>query len=163
MIMRSEYKSTHYFLTEQFQALPDLYIHHLISKKHQVRKIQDQLCYIHAKLNDHKIFSPYQHKRLESVIRNNLKLIVIEFLSPLGDSEYYTRMVKEALVQKTMLKRMNFNQLFFNRVSHINYFLNYSYSRSYEYFLKNERYSPEYAQYVVGFPPEPEKDLCPSK
>jgi hypothetical protein len=152
--MNVKYYSTHTFLTESFEDLPQDYLTYLTSKKHPIRKLQDQFCYIHAKIDNHKIFNPIQHKRLEAVIRNNLKLFFLEYVSPLPDSDIEKRMIQEAILQKTMLKRMSFNHVFFNRVSQINFFLNYSYSRSWDYFLTNERYSPEYTKHILGFSPE---------
>ena len=152
--MKSNYYSTHHYLVDHFEDLPEDYITHLLSKKHPVRNIQDRYCYIHAKTNNVKIFTPKQHKRLEEVTRNNLKLFVIVYVKSLPDSDIDILMEKEAIHQFAMLKRMSFNHVLYCRVAQINFFLNYSYSRSYDHFVKVERFSSTYSKHILGIDPE---------
>jgi len=149
-MIKSSYYSTHKFLVDQFGDLPELYKEHLIRHSHEVRKIQDQFCYIHSRNNSKKVFSPTQHKNLESSIRNNLKFFVISYIEEIPLKDIYSNMLTEALLQRDNLRHMTYIQVVLNRISEINYFLNYSFSRSYDYYLSNERFSDQYATYVMG-------------
>jgi len=101
--MKKDYYSTHRYLIDQFGDVPEAYISHLLSKKHEVRNIQDKYCFIHSKSNHKKVFNPLQHKKLETAIRNNLKFFPIEYVSELADSDIKSKMDQEAITQKIIL------------------------------------------------------------
>ncbi len=163
MLRLSKYYSTHSFLIEHFEDLPEAYKLLLLSKRHPIRQIQDKFCYIHSKVYDQKVFSPRLHKKLETSIRNNLKFFSIEYLQPLPDSEIDILMIREATLQITMLQRMNCNQVLFNRIDRISFFLSYSYSRSYDHFVRFERLTDDYTFYVLKLIPDKSGRLCLQK
>ncbi len=158
--MKKRYYSTHDFLIDHFEQLPDDYKTYLLSKKHPIRKIQDQFCYIHSKPENIKVFTPKLHSKLEEIIRNNLKFFVINYVIALADSEIEKQMINEAVLQNNMLKHMTLSQVFYNRVYNINFFLNYSFSRSYDHFARFERFTDKYAKHIYGFNPELQGRSC---
>lgn len=131
------YLSTHEVLTRHITGFSDEQIALITKKSHPIRKIQDEFCYIHSMVNQTKIFTPDQHKLLESSIRNNLKLFNIFYLPVLPEFQIKQMMINEALLQKKMLGSMSYLQIVLNRHALISYYLSYSYSRSLDYYKQN--------------------------
>ena len=134
---KSTYFSTHQLLSAAINEFSDSDLALITKKSHPIRKLQDEFCYIHSMVNKTKIFTPYQHKLLESSIRNNLKLFNIFYLPVLNDFQIKQMMLNEALLHKKMLGSMSYLQIVLNRHALISYFLSYSYSRSLNYYKQN--------------------------
>ncbi len=137
-IVKNEvYISTHRFLTSSIPDIPRNEIDFYLKKSHPIRKIQDQFCYIHSKIDGNKIFSPTQHLILEKAIVNNLKFFTLEYLPPVLSFNITACMQSEAIEQRKCLSYMKPSNIIFHRLVEINYFLSYAYSRSRDYFYDN--------------------------
>ena len=128
------YLSTHEVLTREISSFSDEQIALMIKKNNPIRQIQDKFCYVHSVVNGVKVFNPKQHKKLESVIRNNLKLFHIFYIKEIPEQQFFKSMVKEAFFQHSLLKSMRYINIVLNRHVMISYFLSYSYSRSADYY-----------------------------
>ena len=128
------YLSTHEVLTRQLSVFSDEEIALMLKKNHPVRQIQDKFCYVHSVLNGVKIFTPKQHKKLESSIRNNLKLFHLFYIKEIPEQQFFKFMLKEAIFQHSLFKSMKYINVVLNRHVMISYFLSYSFSRSADYY-----------------------------
>ena len=131
------YYSTHQHISNAINQFSDSDLALITKKSHPIRRIQDVFCYIHSTVNESKVFTPNQHKLLESSIRNNLKLFNIFYLPKLNDFQIKQMMLSEALLQKKMLGSMSYLQIILNRHVLISYYLSYAYSRSLDYYKQN--------------------------
>jgi len=128
------YLSTHEVLTRQITSFSDEQIALMIKKNHPIRQIQDKYCYVHSVVNGVKIFNPKQHKNLESVIRNNIKLFHIFYIKEISEQLFFKFMAREAFFQHSLFKSMKYINVVLNRHVMISYFLSYSFSRSADYY-----------------------------
>ena len=128
------YLSTHEVLTRKISSFSDEQIALMIKKNHPIRQIQDKYCYVHSVVNGIKVFNPKQHNKIESVIRNNLKLLHIFYIKEIPEQQFFKSMVKEAFFQRSLFKSMKYINIVLNRHVMISYFLSYSYSRSADYY-----------------------------
>ena len=128
------YATTHQFLTNKLAPMPKEKVVFLSSKPHQIRKIQDQFCYIHAKSNGHKILSAKNHKALEKKISSNLKLFHLAYIPLIPNARLQKHMIDEATIQQNMLRSSPPIQVISARFHNINFFLSYSYSRAKDYY-----------------------------
>lgn len=128
------YATTHQFLTNKLAPMSKERIVFLSSKPHQIRKIQDQFCYIHAKSNGHKILSGKNHKALEKKINANLNLFHLAYIPLIPNPKLQKYMTDEATIQQNMLRSMSPIQVIAARLQNINFFLSYSYSRAKDYY-----------------------------
>ena len=126
--------TTHEWITSHFNNIDIKEIAFYSAKKNQCRKIQDQFCYIHARAGDSKVFNSKEHRKLEKAINNNLKFFHIEHIQEYKRNYIATLMLEEAQKQKNMLKSMSFIQVVLCQYKEINFFLSYSYSRSYDHY-----------------------------
>ena len=124
--------TTHEFLTSHLPGISQEDIILLSRKTQEIRKIQDRYCYIHAKINDSKIFSKIQHLKIERSIQNKLKLFNIEFIEMKLEENILDLMITEAVYQKELFRYLNATSIVIKRRNQINFFLNYCYSRSLE-------------------------------
>lgn len=131
--------STHVFLTASLAKLSPAELKLYSTKPHTIRKIQDGMCYIHAKFCGDKIFDTKSHSILERVIRSNLKLFDLQYIEIIPPERYARQMIREALTQEKMLKSTAPLLTILTRLEKINYFLSYSYSRSLDYFNDMEK------------------------
>ncbi|MCK5849028.1 MAG: hypothetical protein KAH01_07535, partial [Caldisericia bacterium] len=134
---KSVYISTHEVLSRLIAPFSDSELALVCKHSHPLRKVQDRFCYIHSTNNGSKIFKPLIHNKLESCIRNNIKLFHIYYTPEISDDSINRFMIAEANHQKKMLQSMAYLLVIINRNVMISYFLSYSYSRSADYFKYN--------------------------
>jgi hypothetical protein len=129
--------TTHEFLTMHFPGISKKDIIILSLKPSETRKLQDRFCYVHAKINTSKIFSTIQHIKLEKAIHNRLGLFTIEYVEECFDISIYDRMTQEAIYQKELFRYLKASSIIVKRREQINFFLNYSFSRSFDFYRIN--------------------------
>jgi len=136
-VKNDQYFSTHRFLTQSIPDIPRNEIDFYLKKTNPIRKIQDQFCYIHSRIDGKKVFSPTHHLLLEKAILNNIKFFTLEYLPEVLSFLITNQMQLEALEQHRCFKFIKPSNIIFHRLVEINYFLSYAYSRSRDYFYEN--------------------------
>lgn len=125
--------TTHEWLSAKLPEMSPERLAFYTSRKHPIRKLQDRFCYIHAKIDSIPIFPPEFHLSIEAAIKAHLNLFYLDYTFEISSTEFDSLAVREASVQCSILRSCSPLCCILDRLSNINFFLCYAYSRSLDY------------------------------